>query len=71
MTLRAEILSYSRSRGLYAGATVNGSSVKEDLDANRRFYGKTLSSEDIVFEKMATSPASVNELKAALTRETR
>ncbi len=71
LTLRAEILSYSRSRGLYAGATVNGSSIKEDLDANRRFYGKTLSSEDIVFEKMGTSPPSVDALRKALTRETR
>jgi lipid-binding SYLF domain-containing protein len=71
LSLRAEILSYSRSRGLYAGATVNGSSIKEDLDANQRFYGKPLSSEDVVFEKMGTSPPSVDELKAALTRETR
>jgi SH3 domain-containing YSC84-like protein 1 len=71
VTLRAEILGYSRSRGLYAGATVNGSSIKEDLDANQRFYGKRLSSEDIVFEKMGTSPPSVDALRKALTRETR
>ena len=70
-TLRAEILGYSRSRGLYAGATVNGSAIKEDLDANQRFYGKPLSSEDIVFEKMGTSPPSVDALRKALTRETR
>jgi lipid-binding SYLF domain-containing protein len=71
LTLRAEILSYSRSRGLFAGATVSGSMVKEDLDANRRFYGKPLSSEDIVFEKMGSSPASVDALRKTLTRETR
>jgi len=68
LQLRAEILSYSRSRGLFAGATVNGSAIKEDLDANRRFYGRALSSEDIVFERAGNSPPSVGTLKAALDR---
>ena len=66
--MQAQILSYSRSRGLFAGATVNGSVVKEDVDANTRFYGKTLSSEDIVFERAGSSPASVDLLKTALAR---
>lgn len=68
LQLRAEILSYSRSRGLFAGATVNGSAVKEDLDANLRFYGRPLSSEDIVFDRAGQAPASVIVLKAALNR---
>ena len=68
LQLHAQILSYSRSRGLFAGATVNGSVIKEDVDANTRFYEKTLSSEDIVFERAGTSPAGVGELKAALAR---
>ena len=68
LQLRAEILSYSRSRGLFAGATVNGSAIKEDLDANRRFYGRPLSSEDIVFDRAGRAPASVTVLKAALNR---
>ena len=42
LQLRAEILSYSRARGLFAGVTVNGSTVRADLDANERFYGKRL-----------------------------
>ena len=66
--LQAQILSYSRSRGLFAGVTVNGSVIKEDVDANTRFYEKTLSSEDIVFERAGSSPASVDVLKAALAR---
>jgi len=66
LQLRAEILSYSRSRGLFAGATVNGSAVKEDLDANTRYYGRALSSEDIVFDRGGRAPASVTVLKAAL-----
>ena len=48
LQLRAEILSYSRSRGLFAGVTVNGSTVRADLDANQRFYGKRLSGADLV-----------------------
>ena len=66
--LQAQILSYSRSRGLFAGVTVNGSVIKEDVDANTRFYEKTLSSEDIVFERGSSSPASVIVLKTALAR---
>ena len=42
LQLRAEILSYSRARGLFAGVTINGSTVRADLDANQRFYGKRL-----------------------------
>ena len=68
LLLHAQILSYSRSRGLFAGATVNGSVLKEDADANARFYEKTLSSADIVFERAGNSPASVAPLKTALAR---
>ena len=66
--LQAQILSYSRSRGLFAGVAVNGSVIKEDVDANTRFYEKTLSSEDIVFERAGSSPISVEVLKTALAR---
>jgi lipid-binding SYLF domain-containing protein len=66
--MQAQILSYSRSRGLFAGVAVNGSVIKEDTDANARFYGKPLSSEDVVFEHAGVSPASVDALKMALAR---
>lgn len=49
LQLRAQILSYSRSRGLFAGVTVNGSTVRQDRDANQRFYGKPLETKQIVF----------------------
>ncbi len=68
LQMQAQILSYSRSRGLFAGATVNGSVIKEDMDANTRFYEKPLSSEDIVFERAGSSPAGVGALKTALNR---
>jgi lipid-binding SYLF domain-containing protein len=48
LQLRAQILSYSRSRGLFAGVTVNGSTVRQDRDANERFYGKRLETKQIV-----------------------
>ena len=49
LQLRAQILSYSRSRGLFAGVTVNGSTVSQDRDANQRFYGKPLETKQVVF----------------------
>ena len=49
LQLRAQILSYSRSRGLFAGVTVNGNTVRQDRDANERFYGQRLETQQIVF----------------------
>ena len=48
LQLRAQILSYSRARGLFAGVTINGSTVRQDRDANERFYGKRLEMTQIV-----------------------
>jgi lipid-binding SYLF domain-containing protein len=57
--LRAEILSYSRSRGLFAGATIEGSTIKEDRDANGRFYGEKLTTRAVVFDGKAKPPDSL------------
>jgi lipid-binding SYLF domain-containing protein len=46
--LRAQILSYSRSRGLFAGVSLSGASIYQDSDANLRFYGRRLATEEIV-----------------------
>jgi lipid-binding SYLF domain-containing protein len=46
--LRAEILSYSRARGLFAGVSLVGSAIQEDEEANQRFYGRPLRNTDIV-----------------------
>jgi lipid-binding SYLF domain-containing protein len=54
--MRAEILSYSRSRGLFAGATVEGSTIRQDEDANGRFYGEKLTTRQVVFENKAKTP---------------
>ena len=59
LQLRAQILSYSRSRGLFAGVTVNGSTIRQDRDANQRFYGKPLDTKQIIFGPAPGSPAPV------------
>jgi lipid-binding SYLF domain-containing protein len=64
--LRAQILSYSRARGLFAGVTINGSTIRQDQDANGRFYGKRLTTRQIVFEGQGTAPEAVGEWRAAL-----
>ncbi|MGB6470095.1 MAG: lipid-binding SYLF domain-containing protein, partial [Candidatus Acidiferrales bacterium] len=48
VTMRAEILTYSRSRGLFAGVSLDGSTLRPDNDANERIYGKKLDAKDIV-----------------------
>ena len=69
LQLRAEILSYSRARGLFAGVTVNGSTVRADLDGNQRFYGKRLDGPQIVLSGASVeSPTPVAEWIQTLSR---
>ena len=51
--MRAQILSYSRARGLFAGVSLNGSSIRGDEDANKAFYGEPLTIRAIVLENKA------------------
>lgn len=57
--MRAKILSYSRSRGLFAGVTLNGASVKQDRDANERFYGQPYRTAQIIIERLGGAPDPV------------
>lgn len=57
--MRAQILSYSRARGLFAGVTINGSTIRQDTDANERFYGKAYETKQIVFERLGGAPDPV------------
>jgi lipid-binding SYLF domain-containing protein len=66
--LRAQILSYSRSRGLFAGATLNGTTFKMDKDANQRFYGKPLETKQIVFQNAADDREPIPSWKATLVK---
>ncbi len=62
VTLRAEVLSYSRSRGLFAGISLEGSTVRPDNDANERVYGKKLEAESIVFKGAVAVPPPAQRL---------
>ncbi|HEY2351208.1 MAG TPA: lipid-binding SYLF domain-containing protein [Candidatus Acidoferrum sp.] len=67
-TLRAEILSYSRSRGLFAGVSLAGATVRPDNDANERVYGKEVSARDIVFGDAVKLPRAAQRMIAYLNR---
>ena len=66
--MRAQILSYSRSRGLFAGITLNGSTIRQDRDANERFYGTAYRTGQIVFEGLAGAPQSAAAWKETLAK---
>jgi SH3 domain-containing YSC84-like protein 1 len=69
-SMRAAILSYSRSRGLFAGATFNGSTLRVDNEANQRLYGKNVSPKALVFTSDDPTPPSARKLLATLNQET-
>jgi lipid-binding SYLF domain-containing protein len=69
--MRAQILSYSRTRGLFAGVTLNGSTIRQDRDANDRFYGMGYRTGQIVFEQLGEAPKPVEEWKGLLDRYSR
>jgi SH3 domain-containing YSC84-like protein 1 len=69
VTLRAEVLSYSRNRGLFAGLSLEGSSVRPDNDANERIYGKKVEAESIVFKGAAAVPPAAQKLVAYLNQK--
>lgn len=66
VALRAEILSYSRSRGLFAGAYLEGSSLRPDNDANQRLYGRAISAKQIVLGAEMAPPPAAKDLLASL-----
>jgi len=68
VTMRAEMLSYSRARGVFAGISLEGSTVRPDNDANKRIYGKTVSAEDIITESRLHAPESAHKLLSRLEK---
>jgi lipid-binding SYLF domain-containing protein len=57
-TMRAEILSYSRARGLFAGVSLEGSSLRPDDDATEQVYGRKMSARSIITGTTVKVPAS-------------
>jgi lipid-binding SYLF domain-containing protein len=68
VALRAEILSYSRARGLFAGISLEGSTLRSDGDANKNLYGKELNARQIVREGAVPVPPAAKDLVALLNK---
>jgi len=66
VTLRAEILTYSRARGLFAGISLEGSTLRPDNDANERVYGKKIEAREIVLHGGVPVPPSAKLLISTL-----
>jgi lipid-binding SYLF domain-containing protein len=69
VTMRAEVLSYSRSRGLFAGISLEGSTLRPDGDGNARLYGKGISAKEIVINSAIHAPASAKLLVSTLNKK--
>lgn len=66
--LRAEMLSYSRSRGVFAGVSLEGTTLRPDDEANRRLYGRDTSAAVIISEGKTTAPPSARLLLDTLQK---
>jgi lipid-binding SYLF domain-containing protein len=66
VAMRAEILTYSRSRGLFAGISLEGSTLRPDNGANENVYGRKIAAEDIVRKGAAQTPASASKMISLL-----
>ena len=60
--MRAEMLTYSRARGVFAGISLEGSTLRPDGDANKNLYGRPVSAKEIVIEAKVSAPPAANDL---------
>jgi len=70
VTARAEILSYSRSRGLFGGVSLEGSTIRPDNDANEKIYGQKLEAKEIVLHGKVPVPPAAERLISTLDART-
>jgi SH3 domain-containing YSC84-like protein 1 len=68
VVMKAEILSWSRSRGVFGGVSLEGSTMRSDDGANKALYGKELTAKEIVFEKKVPPPPAASQLLALLQK---
>jgi lipid-binding SYLF domain-containing protein len=68
VVMRAEILSYSRSRGLFAGVSLEGSTLRPDNGANEKLYGKKVTAQEILRQGKVGRPAAASILDAELAK---
>ena len=66
IVMNAEILSYSRNKGLFAGVSLEGSTLRSDGSANEKLYGKKLSAKEIIRGGKVGAPACAHELVSLL-----
>jgi len=69
VVMNAEILSYSRTKGLFAGISLEGSTLRSDGSANEKLYGRKLSAKDIIRGGKVGIPASAHELVSLLEKK--
>jgi lipid-binding SYLF domain-containing protein len=69
ITMRAEILSYSRARGLFAGVSLEGSTLRPDSSANRNLYGREVSAKDIIRGGKVGVPGAGRRLVSLLNQK--
>ncbi|HEY4682850.1 MAG TPA: lipid-binding SYLF domain-containing protein [Candidatus Acidoferrales bacterium] len=67
--MRAEILSYSRNRGLFAGVSLEGSTLRQDNGANEKIYGRKVTAKQIVRERAAGVPAAGQPMLSLLNKK--
>jgi lipid-binding SYLF domain-containing protein len=65
--MRSEILTYARSRGLYAGISFSGAVLTPDKDGNKSLYGMDIPARDLLLTGSAPIPAPAQKLIDALT----
>ena len=70
VTARAEILSYSRSRGVFAGVSLEGSTVRPDNDANKKIYGRKVPAKEIALHGAEHVPPAAEALISTLDART-
>ena len=70
VTLRSEILSYSRSRGLFAGISLEGSTIRPDNKANEQIYGQKIEAKQIVLSDQVRVPPAAEQLVSTLNNKT-
>src|SRR5579864_859448 len=69
VVMNAEILSYSRNKGLFAGVSLEGSTLRSDGSANEKLYGKKLTAKEIIREGKVGTPACAAELVSLLDKK--
>ena len=66
--MRSEILSYSRARGVFAGISLEGSTLRPDSGANRALYGRSISAADVIEGSEVQAPSNADNLTAVLQK---